>query len=151
MKLKFFLVGQVIQKAEIARFSKTLSTLLSNGVPIMQALRISSSVVENEVIRRDVEEITKDVIAGAAFSKAIVKASSFPFFAINVIAVGDESGHLEKALHKVSESCEHDVDRLVRIFTSLLEPVIILIMGGVVGFIVISMLLPIFQINLMAR
>jgi len=151
IKIRIPVAGDMIIKAEIARFTKTLSTLLVNGVPMMQALKIAGSVVSNEPVRRNVEDITTEVLSGGAFSKAITKASQFPDFVINMIAVGDESGHLEKALLKVSESCERDVDRLVRIFTALIEPIIILIMGGVVGFIVISMLLPIFQINLMVR
>lgn len=151
IKIKVPVAGNIIIKTEIARFTKTLSTLLVNGVPMMQALKIAGSVVDNESIRRDVEYITKEVLSGAAFSKAIIEVSQFPVFVTNMIAVGDESGHLEKALLKVSESCERDVDRLVRIFTALIEPVIILVMGGVVGFIVVSMLLPIFQINLMVR
>lgn len=151
IKIKSPVTGRFIQKAEIARFTKTLSTLLTNGVPMMQALKIAGSVVENEAISRDVDSITKDVVSGLAFSKAITRAPHFPEFVVNMIAVGDESGHLEKALLKVSESCERDVDRLTRAFTALLEPVIILVMGAVVGFIVISMLLPIFQMNLTAR
>lgn len=150
-KMNIFIFGELIKKAEIARFARTLGTLLTNGVPMMQSLSASSATVENRVLRRDVEDMAKDVTRGVSFSKAIVKVSRFPLFVTNMVAVGDESGHLEKALLKVAESCERDVDRTVRTFTALLEPVIILVMGAVVGFIVISMLLPIFQINLMAR
>lgn len=150
-KMKLFGVGELIKKTDIARFTRTLGTLLTNGVPMMQSLKAAASTVENEVLRRDITAVTKDVIEGLSFSKAIAKASAFPSFVTNMVAVGDESGHLEKALLKVAESCERDVDRAVRIFTALLEPFIILVMGGIVGFIVISMLLPIFQINLMAR
>jgi len=151
IKIKAPIIGELICKSEIARFSKTLGTLLVNGVPMMQALKIANSVVENRVLSRDLDVVTKDVLGGVAFSKAVIKARNFPLFVTNMIAVGDESAHLEKALLKASESCERDVDRLVRVFTSLLEPVIILVMGIVVGFIVISMLLPIFQINLMVK
>lgn len=150
-KIKIFGVGPLIVKIEIARFTRTLGTLLTNGVPMVCALAVSGSTVENEVLRRDIERITKDVTEGLSFSKAMLKSSKIPLFAANMITVGDESGYLEKALLKVAESCERDVDRTVRVFTALLEPFIILIMGGIVGFIVISMLLPIFQINLMAR
>jgi len=150
-KLNIFGVGPLIQKTEIARFTRTLGTLLSNGVPMVQSLEVAGSIIENEVLRRDTEKITKDVTEGASFSKAVTEASRFPLFVTNMIAVGDESGQLEKAILKAAESCERDVDRTVKTFTALLEPVIILIMGGVVGFIVVSMLLPIFQINLMAR
>ncbi len=150
-KLNIFGVGAIIRKTEVARFTRTLGTLLSNGVPMVQSLEVASSIVENEVLRRDIEKIAKDVIEGESFSKAVVKASQFPLFVINMIAVGDESGHLEKAILKAAESCERDIDRSAKTFTALLEPFIILIMGSIVGFIVISMLLPIFQINLMAR
>ena len=150
-KIKLFGFGPLIKKTEIARFTRTLGTLLTNGVPMIQSLEVSSSTVENEVLRRQIKAFSKDVASGASFSNVIMKASLFPLFVRNMIAVGDESGHLEKSLLKVAESCEHDVDRMVRVFTALLEPFIILVMGGIVGFIVISMLLPIFQINLMAR
>jgi len=150
-KLKLFVVGDFIKKAEIARFAKTLSTLLSSGVPMLEALKISGPVVENEAVSRDIENITTDVISGLSFSKATAKAEQFPDFVNNMIVVGDESGNLEKALLKVSVSCQRDVDRLVGVFTAVLEPLIIIVMGGVVGFMVISMLLPIFQMNLTVR
>ena len=150
-KLKLFVAGDFIKKAEIARFAKTLSTLLSSGVPMLEALKISGSVVENEAVSRDIENITTDVISGLSFSKATAKAEQFPDFVNNMIVVGDESGNLEKALLKVSVSCQRDVDRLVGVFTAVLEPLIIIVMGGVVGFMVISMLLPIFQMNLTVR
>jgi len=150
-KLKLFVAGDFIKKAEIARFAKTLSTLLSSGVPMLEALKISGPVVENEAVSRDIENITTDVISGLSFSKATAKAEQFPDFVNNMIVVGDESGNLEKALLKVSVSCQRDVDRLVGVFTAVLEPLIIIVMGGVVGFMVISMLLPIFQMNLTVR
>ncbi|PIW80548.1 MAG: hypothetical protein COZ98_01685, partial [Candidatus Omnitrophica bacterium CG_4_8_14_3_um_filter_43_15] len=117
----------------------------------LEALKISGSVVENEAVSRDIENITTDVISGLSFSKATAKAEQFPDFVNNMIVVGDESGNLEKALLKVSVSCQRDVDRLVGVFTAVLEPLIIIVMGGVVGFMVISMLLPIFQMNLTVR
>jgi type II secretory pathway component PulF len=150
-KMRIFGIGPLIKKTEIARFARTLGMLLANGVPMMQSLQASALTVQNEVLRDDIETISEDVASGTAFSKAITKSQNFPPFAVNMIAVGDESGQLEKALLKVAESCERDVTRAVSALTALVEPFVIIIMGSIVGFIVISMLLPIFQINLMAR
>ena len=92
-----------------------------------------------------------EVVDGSTLSKAMSKAKYFPEFVTNMIAVGEEGGQLEKSLSKVADSYERESDKTVKLMTSLLEPIMILIMGSIVGFIVISMLLPIFQINLAVR
>ncbi|MDP3786866.1 MAG: type II secretion system F family protein [Candidatus Omnitrophota bacterium] len=144
-------VGEFLKKVEISRFTKSLATLLDNGVPILQALEVVSEALNNEVLKRELMRIRAEIGGGASFSGAISSSRNFPLFVKNMISIGEEGGTLEDALHKVSGSYERDSDRLVKIMTSLIEPLMILSMGVVVGFIVIAMLLPIFQINLMVR
>ncbi len=151
IKLKVPLLGSFVQKVEIARFGRTLGTLIGNGVPIIQALGVASSTLGNTVIRHDMEEAKKDVVEGAPLSVSIRKSGHFPVMVTNMIAVGEESGTLEKSLFKIADAYDTEIDRATKAITSLLEPGLILFMGIVVGFIVIAMLLPIFQLNLMIR
>jgi type II secretion system protein F len=151
IKLKVFLLGGFIQKVEITRFSRTLATLIGNGVPVIQALSIAANTIDNTSIKQDMENARKDVVDGAPLSVGMKKSKSFPSMMTNMIAVGEESGMLERSLFKIADSYDTEIDRTIKTITSLLEPGLILFMGLVVGFIVISMLLPIFQLNLMVR
>jgi len=150
-KLRIPLVGTLIKKAEISRFGSTLGTLLSNGVPILPSLKVVSEIMGNEVLKREVEKVHRQVGEGEKLGKSLEKSHYFPVFVTNMLIIGEEGGLLEKSLHKVAQAYNREVDRTVKMMTSLIEPVIILFLGGVVGFIVISMLLPIFQINLMVH
>ena len=151
LKLAIPVMGQLILRAEIARFSRTLSTLLNNGVPILNALSIVIDIMENESLKEDTRSAQRDVREGANLATGLGKGTYFPVFVNNMIAVGEESGALEKALFKVAISYEREVDRTVKTLTSLLEPLMILTMGLIIGFIVIAMLLPIFEISFIAR
>lgn len=151
LKLKVPLLGPFMQKVEIARFGRTLGTLVGNGVPIIQALSVASNTLDNTLMRRDIENARKDVVEGAQLSASIKRSRRFPAMVINMIAVGEESGMLEKSLFKIADAYDAEVERTIKAITSLLEPALILFMGIVVGFIVIAMLLPIFQLNLMIR
>lgn len=144
-------VGEFIKKVEIGRLTKSLATLLDNGVPILQSMEVVGDAVANEVIKRELERIGAEIRDGAPFSAAIRLSKYFPIFVLNMISVGEETGALEDALQKVGDSYERDADRSVKIITSLIEPLMILGMGAIVAFIVVAMLLPIFQIDLMAR
>ncbi len=148
LNIPFF--GGLIKKSEIARFGRTLSTLLGNGVPMIASLDTVMPVIDNVLIKKDIERARNDVRDGISLSKTIAKSPYFPAIVSNMIAVGEESGSVERSLLKVSESFERETERIIKVVTSLIEPVIILVMGSIVGFIVISMLLPIFQINLVA-
>ena len=151
LKIKIPLIGVFIQKVEIARFSRTLATLIGNGVPVIQALSTASNTVDNIPIKQDMEQARKDVVEGAPLSAGIKKSKNFPPMVTNMIAVGEESGTLERSLFKIADSYDVEIDRTIKTITSLLEPGLILFMGLIVGFIVIAMLLPIFQLNLMVR
>ncbi len=147
VKLSVPLFGQLILRSEIARFARTLSTLLSNGVPILESLLVVSNVMENETLKQDIIRAQREVREGAGLAEGLTKGAWIPAFVNNMIAVGEESGILEKSLMKVAISYEREVDKTVKIMTSLLEPIMILTIGLVLGLIVIAMLLPIFEIS----
>ncbi len=151
IKLKIPVIGRLTKSTELARFSRTLSTLLKNGVPILGALKITSGIIDNEIIKEQVVRIHDDVKTGSSLAGAIKKYSTFGQFVVNMAAIGEEGGLLDKTLLKVARSYEMELDRGIKLMTSLLEPVMILIMGAIVGFVVISMLLPVFQISLTAH
>jgi type II secretion system protein F len=151
LKLKLPLIGPFIKKAEVARFARTLAVMISNGVSITKSLAVSGTTVSNTLIKKDIQQASKDVSEGASLSSGINKSKIFPSMAANMIFVGEESGTLERSLMKIANAYEIETDRTVKVITSLLEPMLILFMGVVVGFIVIAMLLPIFQLNLMIR
>jgi len=150
-KLKIPIIGALIRNTDMARFSRTLSTLLKNGVPILHSLRITSDIIDNEIVKEGVIRIHADVKTGSSLTAAIKKDASFPQFMVNMVAIGEEGGFLDKTLLKVAKSYELEIDRAVKMTSALLEPVMILIIGLVVGFVVISMLLPVFQISLSAQ
>jgi type II secretory pathway component PulF len=144
------ILGNFILKSELSRFCRTLEMLIKNGIPILDALETSIPVLENEIIKNKLRTSYKDLEQGGSFGKSLKDADLFPLFMSNLIIVGEESGQLEDALGEVADCYERDTDEMMKVMSSLLEPLMILVMGLIVGFIVISMLLPIFQINLMA-
>lgn len=151
IKLEIPIFGSLIKDAELARFSRTFSMLLKNGVPMLDSLKIVSGVITNSAIKEDAGLIYKDIKAGSSLSNAIKKTRSFPLLAGNMIAVGEEGGFLDKALLNVARNYEKALELGVKVVTSLLEPAFILIMGLVIGFIVVAMLLPVFQISLVSH
>ena len=151
LKLKFILIGEIILKSELGRWLRTLSLLLSGGISILSALEVSTQVVGNEFLKNEAGKLTKEISGGVSLSKAMKKLKVFPEFVVSITAMGEETGSLDQALLRIADTYEKDVGRVLKALTRMLEPVIILIMGLIVGFIVISMLLPIFQINLMVK
>jgi general secretion pathway protein F len=146
-KLKLISVGNLIKKIEVARFSRSLGTLLQSGVSILPALNLVKEISQNRVISKSIAQVHDRLREGKAISKSLEEAGVFPPLAIHMIGVGEETGKLDEMLIKVAEAYEENVRNSVKRFVSLLEPLIILIMGAVVGFIVISMLWAIFSIN----
>lgn len=150
-KLKLPLFGQVVLNTEISRLMATLSLLLSSGLSIVESLGISASVVTNQALKSEIKKFEEDIITGSSLSDSFKKSKLFPGIVINIISIGEETGSLDKSLLKASNDYEREVDRTLKGLARMLEPVIILIVGVVVGFIVLSMLLPIFQINLIVK
>lgn len=146
-QLQLPLMGTIIQKREVARFTRTLGSLLKNGVSILTALDIVREVVSNTVVRSEVETVVERITQGAPLAEPLRTSVVFPSLAVNMIAIGEETGRLPEVLLRVSESYETQVERTIRTLTSLIEPLIIVAMGIIVGFIVIAMLLPIFSLD----
>jgi general secretion pathway protein F len=143
--------GKLLQKIAVARFSRTLSTLLQSGIGLLPSLDIVKNIVDNRVLY-DATEAARDAIReGQSIAPPLKKSGIFPPLMIHMIAVGEKSGKLEEMLFKTAETYESEVDGTIATLTTLLEPLMILLMGGLVLFIVLSILLPIFQMNQLVR
>ena len=139
------LLGRLQLLIATARFSRTLATLLGNGVPLLKALEIARSLLGNSNLRRAVETAGLRIQEGGSLAGALRESTLFPPMLIQVTAAGEKSGQLEEMLQRVADSYEHQTDLAIAGMLSLLEPLMILVMGGVVGFVVLAILLPIFQ------
>jgi type II secretory pathway component PulF len=148
VKLSIPFVGNFIRQTEIARFARTLSLLIVSGIPIDRSLTLSAAVVRNAVLKAEIEKVrTGTIQQGVPLSVGLKKAACFPPFLANMIAVGEESGRLEESLDEVASFYEKEVEQQSRLITSLLEPILILIVGAIVALIVSAMLLPIFELS----
>jgi general secretion pathway protein F len=150
-KLKIPVWGQVNRKIAIARFSRTLATLLQSGVPLLSAMEIVRNVVNNIIIGEAISKASKDLEEGKGLSGPLTQSGIFPPLVIEMIAVGEQSGTLERMLNRIATAYETEAQSDIMVMTSLLEPVMILVMGLGVGFIVVSILLPIFEMNQLVR
>jgi len=146
-KLKLPVIGEIIRKIETARFSRTLGTLIKSGVPILQAIKLVRDIISNTVIAQAMERIYDRVKEGERLSKPVEESKIFPSLAVQMIIVGEESGRLDEMLLRVADNYEKTIRNMVKRLISLLEPAMILAMGLIVGFVVISMLMAIFSVN----
>jgi len=151
MKLTLPFIGKFIKKTESAKLASSLSLLLTNGIPILASLEIVIPTLSNDVIKDDLIKVSNDLRLGGSMSKGLQNSPHFFPFMTNMIRVGEEGGRLDEVLLEVSSFYEREIGESIKIGLSLLEPILILVMGMVVGFIVLSMLLPIFQISVMAQ
>ena len=147
MLLKLPLFGPLIQKIEVSRFSLTMATLLKSGVPILQAMGIVQSILINRVIADSVIPLKQALKRGKGLSGPLQEAKVFPPMAVHMITVGETSGALDEMLIKVSKTYDKEVEQSIKQLISLIEPMMILIMAVIIGFIVVSMLLAIFSAN----
>ena len=139
--------GKVLKKVALARFSRTLSTLLDGGIPLLQSLDIVKHVVANTVLRNAIEAGRNSIREGHSVAEPLRKSGLFPPLLLHMIAVGEKSGELEKMLSRAADAYDGEVEASVNALSSILEPMLVLFMGGVVGFIVMAILLPIFDLN----
>ncbi|HUL31894.1 MAG TPA: type II secretion system F family protein [Thermodesulfobacteriota bacterium] len=140
-KLKWVAIGDLIAKVEVARFARTLGTLLQSGVPILPAFNLVREISQNEAISRSIANVHDRLREGKGMSKSLEETGVFPSLAVHMIGVGEETGRLDEMLVKVAETYEESVRTAVRRVVSLIEPLILLVMGAIVGFIVLSILL----------
>ncbi len=145
--LKLPKFGDLLLKREIAAFTRTLGSLLRNGVPILNALSISSEVMTIRPIRAEIEKIPESITQGSGMAPSLRSSPLFPPIVVNMVAIGEETGQLPDILLRVADSYEVQVERAIKTVTSIIEPIIILVLGLIVGFIVIAMLLPVFSID----
>ena len=139
--------GDLIKKIEVARFSRTLGTLIRSGVPILQALRLVKDIIGNRLIADSMERVYDMVKEGERLSRPLAETGTFPDLAVQMITIGEETGRLDEMLLRVAEDYEKVVRNMVKRMISFLEPAMILAMAVIVGFIVISVLMAIFSMN----
>jgi len=146
LKLKMPVFGQLFRKSAIVRFAGTLATLITSGVPILQALDICRETSGNEVVTRALNDVYDSVKEGETIHEPLSKCKVFPPLVVHMVAVGEETGAIDQMLSKVAEAYEREVDDTVNALTSILEPVLIVFLGVIVGAIVIALYLPLFNI-----
>jgi type IV pilus assembly protein PilC len=139
-------LGSVVQKIAVSRFSRTMATLVSSGVPILQAIEITGKTSGNTVIEDAMLDVKESVRSGESIARPLSKVSVFPPMVTHMISIGEETGALDAMLNKVADFYEDEVDSTIKSLTSILEPIMMLFVGGLVGLIVISMYLPMFGV-----
>ena len=147
VRLKFpFKIGETVQKISLARWSRTFAALYSAGVPIMQAIEITGQTSGNWVVEKAMADVIESVKSGGSIADPLKEAPIFPSMVAQMIAVGEETGNLDAMLTKVADFYEAEVAAAVKALTSILEPVMIILVGGIVGFIVVAMYMPMFKV-----
>jgi type IV pilus assembly protein PilC len=141
-----FKIGDIVQKVSLARWSRTFSALLHAGVPILQAIEITGQTAGNTIVERAMDGVTESVKKGGTIADPLRQEPVFPTMVTHMVAVGEDTGALDSMLAKVADFYEDEVEAAVKALTSILEPLMIVIVGSIVGFIVISMYLPMFKV-----
>ncbi|ALG67698.1 type II secretion system inner membrane protein GspF [Beggiatoa leptomitoformis] len=149
--LKLPLISRIERGMNVARFTRTLSILTESGVPVLDALRITAQVVSNRQMRQAVEEVTNKVREGSSLHTALAATGLFPPMTVYLIASGEASGALEKMLERAAITQERELETLIGMLLALFEPLLILVMGGIVLVIVLAILLPIFELNQLVK
>jgi type IV pilus assembly protein PilC len=147
MMLKLPIIGSILHKATIARYARTLSTMFAAGVPLVEAMESVAGAAGNIVYSDAILEIRDQVATGQQLNQAMRQAKLFPNMVVQMVAIGEESGAMDSMLAKVADFYEEEVDNMVDSLTSLLEPLIMVVLGVLVGGMVIAMYLPIFKLG----
>src|SRR5262249_9145895 len=143
--LRMPILGSLIRKTAVARFTRTLGTLISSGVPILEGLRITARTAGNKVVEQAVLQCRTALAAGRTLTEPLRSSGVFPPMVIQMISVGEQAGALDIMLAKIADFYEDEVDTAVGALTSLIEPLIIVVLGALVGGLVVAMYLPIFR------
>jgi len=144
--LKLPIFGMLLNKVAVAKFTRTLGTLISSGVPILDGLDITAKTSGNKVIEYAIIDVRKGVVGGKTLAEPITKAQVFPPMVTHMIAVGESTGALDAMLSKIADFYDDEVDATVSNLTAMMEPILMVFLGGTVGFIVVAMYLPIFKL-----
>ncbi|MBM3860178.1 MAG: type II secretion system F family protein [Verrucomicrobia bacterium] len=146
-KLRVPIIGAIVKAGSFAQFARTLATLLENGVPVLTALHIVEGTMTNKVIANELREARTRVTDGTSITQPLAKGKVFPPLLLDMLAVGEESGEVVPALTNIADTYEQELEHRLRVFTTLLEPIIILAMALVVGSVVVSILLAVFDLT----
>ncbi len=149
-KLALPLFGDLLRKVQVGRFARTLGTMLKSGVPLLQALDIVRATLTNRILSEALGSVERDVREGKGLAQPLERTTVFPPLALQMVAVGEETGRLDDMLLVVAEHCDRDVNNTVTRLMAMLEPAMLLVMGLVTGFIVIAMMSAVFSVNQMA-
>jgi general secretion pathway protein F len=149
--LKIPLIGEVARMVAISRLTSTLATMLASGVQLLDAMDVAKRVMSNRVLEHAVEGARQNIREGETIAEPLKRSGEFPALVTHMIAVGERSGEMEEMLRRIGQIYDGEVDRVITRFTSLLEPIMILVMGVLVFFIVVAILLPIFEMGQMVR
>lgn len=148
LKLRLPLIGGFLKEADVSRFARTMALLVRAGIPVEKALALSGRTLNNSVMRDEIEAVRRNTVEhGQSIADGLAGKGAFPVFARSMIAVGEESGRIDESLVDTAVFYEKEVERRIALSTSLIEPAMILLVGGVVGFIVFAMLLPILTVS----
>jgi general secretion pathway protein F len=151
MMMKFPVVGDLVRKAAINRFARTMSILLKSGIPVLESLKIVREVVQNAVISKTLGEVHDSIVEGSDIATPLQASGVFPSMVGYMIATGEQSGQLEDILTKISESYDEEVEVATQRLTAVLEPAIIVILACIVGFVVMAIVLPLLQMGSLAK
>jgi general secretion pathway protein F len=151
LKLHIPIMADLSLKTSLSRFCRTLALLIRSGLPVFQALQVAIPTLENAVFIKDMEVVKKEVLEGVSLASSMKKVPFFPAFLIQMVSVGEEGGKLDGVLSEIANIYAQETDAKLKVITSLLEPMIILVLGLILGGIVLAMLLPIFQINMLVK
>ncbi|MGO3770835.1 MAG: type II secretion system F family protein, partial [Vreelandella alkaliphila] len=141
------ILGDILHKSAVSRFTRTLATTFTSGVPLIEGLETAAGASDNRVYIRAINDVRQDVTTGQQLHFAMRMTNRFPALAVQMVSIGEEAGSLDAMLNRVADYYEEEVDNKVDALTSLMEPIIIVVLGALVGGVVVSMYLPIFEIG----
>ena len=148
--LKMPMIGQIVLNVELSRFCRSMVLMMNSGVPLLRTLDISVPILGNDMIKSDLYKCRDALAAGGSFGETLKRSAMIPVMMGHLISIGEESGNLNDVLSEIADTYEQDAEEKIKIMTTLLEPLMILIVGIIVGTIVFAMLLPIFQVDVFA-
>jgi type IV pilus assembly protein PilC len=143
--LRLPVFGPLLRKVAVAKFTRTLGTMISSGVPIMDGLDITSKTAGNMIVEEAIRAVRTSISEGKSMSEPLEQTGIFPGMVVQMIAVGEATGAMDQMLGKIADFYDEEVDTAVEALTSALEPILMVFLGGVIGFVVVAMYLPIFQ------
>ena len=139
-------IGAIVQKVALARFARTMSSLIASGVPMMQAVQVTGNTSGNSVVEDAMDDIIRSIEEGRSFSEPLRRHAIFPTMVIQMTAIGEETGQMDAMLEKVAEFYEDEVDAAIKSLTSIVEPIMMIFVGAIVGFIIIALYMPMFAL-----